>query len=83
VIGVNLHKICELVEAAEVNDIEAFGFTNTVAFMGVPPQPFAVGVMVNVTVIGALVVLVKVPEIFPVPLAANPVTPVVLSLVQL
>ena len=59
------------------------GFTNTVAFMGVPGQPFAIGVIVKVTVIGELVVLVKVPEIFPLPLPAIPVTPAVLSLVQL
>ena len=59
------------------------GFTNTVAFMGVPGQPFAVGVIVKVTVIAAFVVLVKIPEIFPLPFAAIPVTPAVLSLVQL
>ena len=38
--------------------------------------------MVNVTVTGALVVLVNVPLISPVPLAARPVTELVLSLVQ-
>ncbi len=37
----------------------------------------------NVTVIGALVVLVSVPLILPVPLAAMPVTVTVLFLVQL
>ena len=58
------------------------GFTTTVAVIGAPGQLFAVGVMVNVTVIGALVVLVSVPEISPEPLAAMPVTPAVLSLVQ-
>jgi hypothetical protein len=42
-----------------------------------------VGVMVNFTVTGALVVLVSVPLIFPEPLAAIPVTVDVLSLVQL
>ena len=36
----------------------------------------------NVTVIGAAVVLVKLPEIFPLPLAAIPVTPTLLSLVH-
>ena len=51
--------------------------------IGVPGQPLAVGVIVNVTVIGALVVLVKVPLILPDPLAAIPVTVAVLSLVQL
>ena len=39
--------------------------------------------MVNVTVTGALVVLVSVPLILPAPLAAIPVTATVLSLVQL
>lgn len=57
--------------------------TVTVAVTGVPGQPFATGVMVNVTVTGLVVVLVNVPEIFPVPLAAMPVAVVVLSLVQL
>jgi hypothetical protein len=50
------------------------GLTNTVAVIAAPGQPFAVGVIVNVTVIGALVVLVKEPEMFPDPLAAMPVT---------
>ena len=59
------------------------GFTKTVAVMGVPGQPLAVGIIVKVTVIGVLVVLVKVPLIFPAPLAAIPVTVPVLSLVQL
>jgi len=57
--------------------------TVTVAVTGVPEQPFATGVMINVTVTGLVVVLVNVPEIFPVPLAAMPVAAVVLSLVQL
>ena len=39
-----------------------------------PGQPFAVGVIVKVTVTGALVVLVSVPEMLPEPLAAMPVT---------
>ena len=48
-----------------------------------PGQPLAVGVMVNVTVTGAFVVLVKVPVIgVPEPLAAMPVTVALLSLVQ-
>ena len=59
------------------------GFTSTVAVTGVPGQPLAVGVIVNVTVIGVLVVLVKVPPILPAPLAAIPVTVPVLFLVQL
>ena len=58
------------------------GFTSTVAVIGVPGQLFAVGVIVNVTVTGALVVLVNEPLILPEPLAAMPVTVPVLSLVQ-
>ena len=56
--------------------------TRTVAVMGAPGHPLAVGVMVKVTVMGALVVLVKVPLIFPEPLAAMPVTVTVLSRIQ-
>ena len=59
------------------------GFTTTVAVIGVPAQPLAVGVIVKVTVTAALVVLVSVPDILPAPLAAIPVTATVLSLVQL
>ena len=59
------------------------GLTKTVAVIDVPLQPLAVGVIVNVTVTGALVVLVNVPLMFPLPLAAIPVTPMVLSLAQL
>ena len=59
------------------------GLTKTVAITGVPGQPLAVGVIVNVTVIGVLVVLVNVPLILPAPLAAIPVTVPVISLVQL
>lgn len=58
------------------------GLINTVAVIGVPVQPFAAGVIVKVTVIGAAVVFVSVPVIFPLPLAAMPVTETVLSLVQ-
>ena len=46
-------------------------------------QPLAAGVMVNVTVIGALVVFIKVPDMLPLPEAAIPVTLAVLFLVQL
>ncbi len=63
--------------------ITGIGLTTTVAVMGVPGQPLATGVMVNVTVIGAAVPFVIVPLIFPLPLAAIPVTETVLSLVQL
>ena len=60
------------------------GFTSTVAVIGAPAgQPLALGVIVNVTVIGALVVFVRVPLMLPEPLAAIPVTVPVLSLVQL
>jgi hypothetical protein len=58
-------------------------FTNTVAIIGAPVTPLAVGVMVNVTVMEAVVVFVKAPVILPDPLAAIPVTEAVLSLVQL
>jgi hypothetical protein len=59
------------------------GFTNTVAIIGAPEQLPANGVIVNVTVAGAVVVLVSAPLISPEPLAAMPVTVPVLSLVQL
>ena len=59
------------------------GFTKTVAVIGVPVQPLAFGVIVKVTVTGAVVVLVSVPVMFPLPLAAIPVTLAVLFLVQL
>ena len=59
------------------------GFTRTVAVIGAPGQPLAVGVIVNVTIAGANVVLVSVPLILPEPLAAMPVTVATLSLVQL
>ena len=59
------------------------GLTKTVAVIGVPEQPLAVGVIVKVTVIGALVVLVKEPLMLPEPEAAIPVTVPVLSRVQL
>ena len=60
----------------------AVGFTKTVAVIGFPSQPLADGVMVKVTVIGANVVLVSVPVMLPLPLAAIPVTVPVLSLVH-
>ena len=59
------------------------GFTVADAVIGEPVQPLPVGVIVNVVVTGVLVVLVKVPLILPVPLAAIPVTAALLSLVQL
>lgn len=59
------------------------GFTSTVAVIDGPVHPAAVGVIVNVTVIGEVVVFVNTPLISPEPLAAIPVTIPVLSLVQL
>ena len=63
------------------------GFTKIVAVIGVPlhvvPKLVKLGVMVNVTVTGAFVVLVKAPLILPLPVAAMPVTSLVLSCVQL
>src|SRR5690349_18017046 len=59
------------------------GLTTTVAVKEGPVQPLAVAVIVNVTVTGALVVLISVPLILPLPLAAMPVTDAVLFLVQL
>ena len=57
------------------------GLTTTVAVVVGPAQPFADGVMVKVTVIGALVVFVSVPLIGdPAPLAGIPVTVATLSL---
>ena len=59
------------------------GLINTVAIICDPTQLLAVGIMVKVTVTGALVELVKFPLMFPLPLAEIPVTEIVLSLVQL
>ena len=59
------------------------GFTKTVAVIGVPGQLLAVGVIVKVTVTGALVVLVRIPLMLPAPEAAIPVTVAVLFRVQL
>lgn len=58
------------------------GSTTTVAVIAAPGQPAELGVMVNVTVTGAAVVLVNEPLMFPIPLAAIPVTVPVLFLVQ-
>ena len=59
------------------------GLTVTVAVVVGPAQPLAVGVMVKVTITGALVGLVKVPVIgVPLPLAGIPVTVATLSLVH-
>ena len=58
------------------------GLTNTVAVIGAPVQPLALGVMVNVTRTGAKVVLVNVPLISPLPFEAIPVIVVIASRVQ-
>ena len=73
----------QIVCAAGVGTALGAGFTSTVAVIGEPVQPLAVGVIINVTSTGALVVLVNEPVILPDPLAAIPVTETVLSLVQL
>ena len=70
-------------DAPVILKVAGVGFTSTVAVMALPVQPPAVGVIVKVTVIGALVVFVSVPLILPVPLAAMPVTVAVLLRVQL
>ena len=58
------------------------GFTSTVAMIGVPVQPLALGVMVKVTSSWAKVVLTNVPLISPLPFEAIPVIVVVASRVQ-
>jgi hypothetical protein len=73
----------QIVCDAGVATASGVGFTNTVAVIGVPGHPLAVGVIVKVTVTGAAVVLVKTPLISPAPLTAIPVTATVLSLDQL
>lgn len=60
-----------------------FGYTKTEAVIGFPKHPFAVGVMVKVTVSEVLVVFVKLPLMSPFPLESIPVTVAVLFLVQL
>lgn len=59
------------------------GLTVTVAVVVEPVHPYTVGVIVNVTVTGDVVVFVSVPVISPDPLAAIPVTEPVLFLTQL
>ena len=80
-IGVILvpEQIVWLIGAAVASGV---GFTSTVAVIGAPVQPLALGVMVNVTSTGAKVVLVNVPLISPLPFEAIPVIVVVASRVQ-
>mgnify|MGYP000859485590 FL=1 len=59
------------------------GLTITVAVIALPVHPFAVGMIVKVTVIGAELVLTSTPVMFPLPKAPMPVTVPVLFLVQL
>ena len=73
------HIVCE----AGVATAFGVGFTNTVAVMADPGHPFAVGVIVKLTVTGAFVVLVKLPLMLPMPLDGMPVTVAELSRVQL
>lgn len=70
--------VCVAMDAVAVG----VGFTVTLNVTGVPVQPFAEGVTVKVTTAGALVVLTSEPLIAPEPLAAIPVTAVVLLRVQ-
>ena len=72
----------QIVWLAGVATAFGVGFTSTVAVVVGPTQPFAVGVIVKVTVTGNKVVLVSIPVMFPDPLAAMPVAATVLSLVQ-
>lgn len=68
---------------AGVDTTSGVGFTSTDVDMELPGQPLAVGVTVKVTVTGFILLLISVPEIFPLPLL--PIVPVTagLSLVQL
>jgi hypothetical protein len=79
VIALAEQMVCDAGVATAVG----LGFTKTVAFIGIPEQPLIMGVIVKVTVTAALVVLVKLPLMSPVPLAAMPVTATVLFLIQL
>lgn len=59
------------------------GRTVSVAIIAGPSQPLILGIMVKVTVTGVVAVVVNVPLILPVPLAAIPVAATTLSLVHL
>jgi len=72
----------QIVWLVGVDTASGVGFTRTVAVIGEPIQPLALGVIVNVTSTGAKVVLVNVPLISPTPLEAMPVMVVVASRVQ-
>ena len=65
---------CEQILVAEgVATTLGIGFTITVAVTVLPLQPFASGVTVKITVSGALVILVNIPVISPLPFATIPV----------
>ncbi len=72
----------QIVWLVGVDTASGVGFTSTVAVIGVPVQPLALGVMVKVTNTDAKVVLVNVPLISPTPLEARPVMVVFASRVQ-
>ena len=72
----------KIVCVSGVADTAGTAFTSTVAVIGAPIHPLTEGVMVNVTVTGAVVVFVKAPVMLPDPLAAIPVIVAVLFLVQ-
>ena len=78
-----MQTIWEVVAAEDVKVIVLLIIEVVVAVIAVPRHPLAVGVIVKVVVTGAFVVLINVPMILPVPLAAMPVMFVVLFLVQL
>ena len=65
-----------------MSDALGIGFTTTLAVMGAPEHPLAVGVMVNVTVIGAFVALVNDPLML-VPVPNDPMVPVTLAVLFL
>ena len=69
----------QIVWLVGVDTASGVGFTSTVAVIGAPVQPLALGVMVNVTSTDANVVLVNVPLISPTPLEAIPVMVAVAS----
>ena len=72
----------QIVWLVGVDTASGVGFTSTVAVIGVPMQPLALGVMLKVTSSGEKVVLVNVPLISPLPFEAIPVIVVVALRVQ-
>ena len=85
-IGVVAQRDWVMVPAADVKMIALAGSTVTTFVttvpVQVPPALVNVGVMVNVTGTDRAVVLIGVPLILPLPVAAIPVTATVLSLDQ-